>query len=379
MIHRILLLCILLVTPAAAQWTLDGALDDWPDDALYVEDRRGDPHKPGHGDLPGRDLVALYAQVDAMALRVGIGFSSIENGDTERGLLLLIDADRDASTGYQRKGLGCELVWDIGLREGTVYLDDFSGPLQGGPELREFLGILVAPTVTADAVELWLPRGDHELFADRAFHLAIHDERSDDRAPENGSFTLVWPDEDAPLDAIPLTRHPDADLRVAAYNVEHDGLFETDDVARQAALRRVLGAIDADVWIFCEVWDHDALQTRDRLGELLQRDLSDWAAVRRDEGNVILSRHPVKDSWEVIDHVESTNPRDRHRLTAALVATPTRDALIVANHWRCCDADAKRQFEAEGMVRFLRDAFAPGGRLDLPAGTPVVLGGDFIW
>lgn len=231
--------------------------------------------------------------------------------------------------------------------------------------------------MTAASVEVWLPRGDHELFADRGFHLVVQDERSDDRVPDDGSLTLIWPEEAAPVETIPLARHPEATLRLASYNVERDGLFETGDAARQDALRRVLGAIDADVWILNEVWDHDAGATRARVGALLDRDLGDWSAVRHDGGNVLLSRYPVVDSWKVIDDVEDEDGRARHRLTAARLATPGRDALVIANHWRCCDADAKRQIEADGVMRFLRDAFTPGGRIDVPDGTPVILAGDF--
>lgn len=375
--RTVALALMLLATVAAAEWRHDGALDDWPADALRVDDPAGDPHKPGHGELPGRDLTELVASVDAHALRVGVGFSSVESGDEEAGLLLLIDADRNPSTGHSREGLGCELIWDIGLREGEVFLEDFSGPVKGAKELREFLGILVAPTVTAPAVEVWLPRGDHELFRDRAFHLVVHDERSDDRAPDDGSFTLVWPEAADPVAPIPLERHHDAAFRFVAWNVEHDGLFATDDAVRQAALRRVLGALDTDMWVLNEVWDHDGEQVRARLGELLGRDLSSWSAVRRDGGNVLLSRFEVVESWEVIDDVEGDDPRDRHRVTAARLATPGRDALVIASHWRCCDADAERQIEADGTMRFLRDAFTPGGRLDLPADTPVIVAGDF--
>lgn len=372
------LLVFVTASPATAQWLLDGDLSDWPEDALTVADRVGDSAKPCQPmGNDGRDLTSLRVRVDRDNLYVGIGFSGEERGDEEAGLLLLIDADRDGSTGVRRAGLGCELVWDIGLRTGEVHLDGFSGPIEGAEELREFLGILVAPTVTHDAVEVVLPRGDHELFEDRAFYLVVHDERSDDRAPDDGSFTLVWPTDATPVESIPLERHPDAAVRLGVYNIEHGGLFVHEDAARQESLQRMLRTMDADMWMICESWDHDAAQVRARLGEVLGRDLSTWSGVRHDGGNVLLSRFPVRDSWEVIDDVDSDEPRNRHRLTAALVATPERDALFVVNHWRCCDNDAARQVEADGLVRFLRDAFTSGGRLDLPADTPVVMAGDF--
>lgn len=374
----IVVLLLILAVPASSQWLLDGDLDDWGDEGLFVADPTGDPRKAVTAmNNDGRDLTALHAALVDDALRVGIGFSFEERGDDEAGLLLLVDADRDPSTGKSRGGLGCELIWDVGVREGEVFLPDFSGPIRGAKELREFLGVLVAPTVTGPAVEVMIPRGDHELFGDRGIHLVVLDERSDDRVPDDGSLTLLWPTDASPPASLPTDRHAATQVRLASYNVEHDGLFELDDVERQAALKRLLTTIDADVWIFCEVWDHDGEQTRARVGELLARDLSAWSAVRHDGGNVLLSRFPVKESWAVIDDVRGDDGAASHRLTAALLETPGRDALVVANHWRCCDADAARRFEAERMADFLRDARTPGGRLDLAAGTPVILAGDF--
>jgi endonuclease/exonuclease/phosphatase family metal-dependent hydrolase len=370
----------LLAGPAAAEttaWRLDGRLDDWPDRALHVPDPTGDPRRPAAGDQPGRDITALYARVEASALHVGLRFSTVEDGDEEPGLLLLIDADRDVDTGRRIGRLGAELVWDVGDRTGQIHVEGYEPPLDDDTTLRDFLGVLVAPTVTASTLELTLPRGldRHDLFTGRAIHLAVVDERSGDRAPDDGSFTLVWPEEDEPVATIPLERAPQADLRLASYNVEHDGLFETDDDDRQAALRRLLSTIDPDVWVFNEVWDHDGEQVRARLGRLLDRDLSDWSAVRRDDGNVLLSRYPVRGSWTVIDDVDTEE--DGHRITAALLDAPDREVLVIANHWRCCDADSMRQIEADGVIRFLRDARTAGGRIDLDEGTPIVLAGDF--
>ena len=78
-----------------------------------------------------------------------------------------------------------------------------------------------------------------------------------------------------------------------------------------------------------------------------------WYAVMRDDGNVIVSRYPILDSWEV-------NPG--YRITAALLdlgASHDEDLLVIACHWRCCTADADRQEEADSIIEFLHDAHVP--------------------
>ena len=384
MLARLFLLGLLVTSiPALADdtvWLLDGSFADWPADATTVNDPVGDDPR-GQGERDGRDIVRMLATLEATRLNLAFEFDAVEDADAEAGLLLLIDGDRDPGTGRRLQGLGCELVYDIGNRVGEIHVDGVTRTFGEDDRLHELLGVLVAPTVTSKTLEVVLPRtmaDGSTLFRDpRGIHLVVYDERSDDRVPDDGSLTLLWKPEDRPVTPIPLERAPGADVRVANYNIEHDGLFETDDAARQDALRRILGVIDADVWIFNEVWDHDAEQVRARLGELLGRDLSDWGAVRHDSGNVLLSRFPVRQSWEVIDDVESDDPRDRHRVTAALLGTPRRDALFVANHWRCCANDAMRQVEADATVRFLRDALTRGGRIEVMQDTPFVLTGDF--
>ena len=376
----LLALITLIAGPPVAEatgWRLDGRLDDWPADALHVSDPTGDPRHAAAGGRPGRDITALLARVDASFLHVGLRFSTVENGDEEPGLLLVIDADRDVDTGRRVGRLGAEVVWDIGDRTGELHVDGYEPPLGDDTTLRDFLGVLVAPTVTASTLEVTIPRGldRHDLFAGRAIHLAIVDERSRDRTPDDGSFTLVWPEDREPITPIPLERAARTDLRLVSWNIQDDGLFETGDVARQAALRRVLTTIDPDVWVFAEVWDHDGEQVRVRLGALLDRDLSGWHPAREDGGNVILSRYPVLRAWSVIGDVDETE--EDHRITAALLDTPERDVLVMANHWRCCDADSMRQIEADGVIRFLRDARTPGGRIELDDLTPFVLAGDF--
>lgn len=152
--------------------------------------------------------------------------------------------------------------------------------------------------------------------------------------------------------------------------MENDGLF--DGGSREAAQNRIADAVDPDVWVICEAWNSSASAVANQMETLLPSGPGEaWHAVKRDAGNVIVSRFPILDSWEI-------NPGDR--LSAALVdpgPSYVTDLLVVANHWSCCTADANRQRQADALIAFLDDARTPGGVLDLPVNTPLVVCGDF--
>jgi len=120
-----------------------------------------------------------------------------------------------------------------------------------------------------------------------------------------------------------------------------------------------------------EVWNSSANDVRDMIEQHLPSGSSEqWYALTEDGNNVIVSRYPFIDSWEV-------NPG--YRITAALLdlgAASDKDLLVIACHWRCCTADSDRQEEADSVIEFLHDARNPGGLLTLAEDTPFVLAGD---
>ena len=94
--------------------------------------------------------------------------------------------------------------------------------------------------------------------------------------------------------------------------MQDDGLF--DGGASEAAQERILQAIDPDMMIFCEVWNHSPAQVATKIEQHLPSGPGEqWYAVGIDGGNVICSRFPILQTWEV-------NPGFRD--TAALVDLP---------------------------------------------------------
>lgn len=380
----ILSMCAASIACAAPPLVLDGHLDDLRAVATArATDPVGDVEAAGHKPFVenGRDLVELVGYAELSRMWLGVEFAGVENADDEEGLLLLLDTDADATTGEARDGLGCELVWDLGGRK--LITQPKTMQLENSRTLRPLaaLGIVVAPTITDRRLEIMIPYrmpDGRTLFDGPRVRVALVDTVSGDRIPESGYLELGWTREDLPVTVIPLERERPTDLRIASFNVEHDGLLKVEDLRRQDAIARLLRAVNADVWIVCEVWDPTtALEVRDRIAALLGENAEQWNAVKEDSGNVILTRLPIVQSGEVITDIESDDPRERHRVSYALIHAARGQVVVMANHWRCCNADDKRQQEADGVVRFFGDLRSRGGLIDVPDRTPVFLAGDF--
>ncbi len=344
---------------------LDGAFDDWSGNPAEVSDPLGDAGGSGIDFARvalANDEVRLYLRFD----------TTIEvQPDEGHDIRFALDTDDDAATGFPVGGIGAELVWSLGLRSGTFYLGGGSSAAS-----HPQLGLGIAPTVSGTEFEVAVLRsatsgGGQPLFTGSPIRVLVYDNSgSGDQA--GSSLLYEFDATPQPVPSISLARNAASNVRVAGYNIENDGLFDTNP-ARRAALERILQAVDADVWILTEVWDHDSTDVRLRFEEIFPSSPgSAWKAYKPHSGTVVVSRLPVLDAAAFV--VPS-----RYHVALLVDARPLLDSdlLVVGNHWSCCTADANRQDQADGLIQNLKSAREAGGELELAPGTPIVAGGDF--
>ncbi len=342
---------------------LDGDFDDWTPAAQVASDPAGD------AGASVVDFTSLFIANDENLVFLRFNTTAEVQPDENQSITLYLDTDMNAATGLAFNGVGADLVWNLGARNGTFYTPAATSVGQAA------VGLLIHPTVSATEFELGFPRNavpaaGKALFPGASFRLILRGTATGgDLFPNSGSITYTFALGTQTPPSLALSRQDPTHVRVASYNVQNDGLF---DSAGQAALGRLFNAIDADVWVICEVWNHTAADVAAKLEQLHPPGSGrSWATVKQDDGNVIASRFPILQSWAIFP---------QHRLSAALIdlyPAQERDLLVVANHWRCCTADAERQDEADALVAFLRDARTPGGVITLPQDTPMVACGDF--
>ena len=186
-----------------------------------------------------------------------------------------------------------------------------------------------------------------------------------------------------------LDRDAGTELRIVTYNVEWNTIFEDVDARRAAKFARIVTALNPDVLVLQEIGMRP--QDRGKAGSR-KRTAADvlmvcntvatlpkgrnWQAFQGGD-NVVVSRYPLKMT------ADETQPPGECELALALVDLPDQrfavDLYVVGVHFKCCggtDNDPQRQQQSDAIVSWLRDARTPGGNIDLPARTPIVVLGD---
>jgi endonuclease/exonuclease/phosphatase family metal-dependent hydrolase len=339
----------------------DGRLGDWPASWTIYQDPQGDA---GPSKI---DFTTLAAAHDDRYLYLRIDIGHERNLQSGNDILLYLDTDGDAATGASVLGLGAELMWNFGDREGTYYGDAGTVPVD-----HEAIEFRSAPTVTASEFEVVIgldvrPDGGPLLFSGDTVRVALRDGfgGAGDSLPEEGE-SAVYSFTSAPVETaatIPLERSGQGELRLVTWNMLDGGLMKPQ---RQPAFRRLLKALDPDVVAFQEAWS----VAPDDVVALFDAWLPQgghWV-VRKSGSTLTASRHAIPTQWP-------GHPLDN--VMATLITPPDREPFVLLNaHFSCCSAEEDRQAQADGVVAFLADARSPGGKLELPEGTAVVLAGD---
>lgn len=341
---------------------LDGFFDDWAE----VTPQHNDP--AGDGGTVDFRAVAVANDQDYLYIRFEV--TGNVQPDEQQSMELYLDTDLNASTGTAFGGIGAELVWKFGSRIGT-----FRPAGTNYTVYHDNIGLMMGPTVSNSQFELALrrnaiPAGGATLMPGAAVRFILRDATSGDLAPNSGSISYTFTAGSDVPPTLPLGRDDPAHIRVMSWNILQDGIFTS---SKQPAQNRILDAVNPDIVLFCEVFSHSAAQTQAQLETFLPSGPGQqWYSAKVDAANVILSRYPIQQTWLV---GSSTSYRE----TAALIdlgpSRPT-DLLFIGCHLRCCTDDASRQDEADRIVAFIRDARTPGGVINLPEGTPIVVAGD---
>jgi endonuclease/exonuclease/phosphatase family metal-dependent hydrolase len=179
-------------------------------------------------------------------------------------------------------------------------------------------------------------------------------------------------------------------LRVMNFNPYWDSIFPDDDPqndrwrqhGKSAEFVRIVQAVQPDILCLQEINPaRDPQQVADILAAVLPRGQGESWHAHSGEDNVIAARFDLllRDSERVIP---GTSTGFGHAV--ALVDLPdaeyAQDLYLVCAHFKSQGGQANieaRQAHADAIVHWMRDLETPGGTVDLPAGTPIVVLGDF--
>src|SRR5262245_32382534 len=178
---------------------IDGFFPDWTGPVEHV-DPSGDG-VPGGIDLRALDLAndqkSLFVRIE---LGVEIGLQATND------LVLYLDTDQNAATGTPIGGIGAELRWQFGVRQGTFFRP-------GGSPWTVFqhdIRLRGLPSVTSSTFEIALgrdvrPDGTNLLFPGNGVRVLLrHEVAGGDQAPNVGSILTYAFDATAVSPPVPL-------------------------------------------------------------------------------------------------------------------------------------------------------------------------------
>jgi endonuclease/exonuclease/phosphatase family metal-dependent hydrolase len=347
----------LLLLGCAKPITVDGFFSDWEGVSPTAE-RAPEAQGVLQSLQMAEDTARFY-------LRFTLNQSvNLQSSDIE----LCIDGDDDPTTGQAIAGVGVDLIFHLGRRQGLFRGQDVS---------HQHLELVSLPTHADSSFELSIPwdvrpAGEQKLFKGKSIQVFLRRKAGDkvERLPAQGAapyFRLYGRRNPPP----PLPLEPDDTnaVRLMSYNIERDGPTYASSKPR---FRRIIQALEPDIICFNEFFETSAREVRSLIAGWLppETDSARWYATKEDAGNVTLSRWPIRQSWRLSYH---------YRATANLIELPPAVGgcvLVINCHFRCCGADDHRQREADIVAAFIRDAQTPGGEIDLPEGTPIFIAGD---
>lgn len=342
---------------------MDGAFDEWTSTLLPLA---VDPAGDGRAAF---DVERVWACNRGALLFVAFELTdelNLQSGPrTEGQLMLTIGLPDGGEVGVDFRG---RAVWHRA-----------SGAAAGdAAKLRwSDVGMLQMPTYASDMFEL---RFDLSGFGVGVGSVVKLDFAGSDTLAEPIPFRLGEGHveaSDRPTGASDLVRAAGADVRVASYNTEHNGLRDEKDPDRRAAIRRMIDLVDADVYCLQEEWTGSADEMRRIFDEIDPTDDgSSWSVVF-DDGAAVATRHPMVALPDI--------PGVR---AAGMVVVPDgvdeRAIVVYSVHLKCCghigSAEDERRIEEADAISEQVLALRQGGlgaALLAYRDAPVLIAGDF--
>ena len=187
-------------------------------------------------------------------------------------LSIFIDGDNNNTTGYQINGIGAELRFNFGTRDGTRYYNGTTPVSHSDIQFRS------SPTVTDTVYEIAIGRqyippsngtGTIKLFL-------IDFASNGDWMPNSGETFNYTFDETPTQPLIPteINRVDTSFLRIMDWNVLNDGLL---DPSRIQSFTRLLQVINPDIMCFNECFSSSAVQVKSAISQMLPG--TNWNAV----------------------------------------------------------------------------------------------------
>jgi endonuclease/exonuclease/phosphatase family metal-dependent hydrolase len=341
--------------------TIDGQFQDWENVPVAYSDMEGDGMSADFADIKiTYDMEFLFI------------YFSFHNGEylmqDWNTFHLYIDADNNSATGLEFNGIGAELDWTFGQRQGFFY---FNGGITD--IWQNDITLRIGPTITSSEFEIAMGRNSDimtlngtQVLVEGKIIITESPPNSDVVPNESGGISFTIGEDAVPLpEPIPLARRHEDDIRVLSYNTLWDGILEAD---RQPKFKRIIQALDPDVIALQEHTDWD------QIDDIIQSwfPQESWHASWTYGDLIVLSRFPILNDANLISS---------GRTMCALLDTENelgKKLLIINSHLSCCANNDSRQEQVDEFASVWRNWITNSdGPFNLEFETPFLHVGDF--
>ncbi|MCK4311543.1 MAG: T9SS type A sorting domain-containing protein [Candidatus Cloacimonetes bacterium] len=346
----------------SARIWLEGKFTDWDSLSTLYSDTIGDQI---YGVL---DFGELKIANDERFLFLYIEIGEELNIQNDNQISLFLDTDNNENTGIQINGIGADVKWDFGDRQGLFFISSNSYTIY-----HEHIGIVTAPTVSSNIFEIAIDRTStpfgYNLFPESSFKIVFHDAGPGQDMLPNSEETISYDFDETPLPPITkisLQRAPDTDFRVLTYNVLNNSIFEP---SLYDTYDRILSAINPDIIGFQEIYYYTAQEVQALVESMLPSGPEEqwYCSLIYNDDVYAVSRFPILESYEI------------NRSGAFLIDLSSQDncqLLFIVAHLSSGNQNIERQLEIDELMAFIREAKEPGGVLELVENTPILISGD---
>ena len=343
----------------AARIWMNGFFSDWDAIPPLYSDPSGDQQS---GDI---DFGVLKAANDDRFIFFYIEMGEELNLQDDNEITLYLDTDNNASTGIPINGIGAEVKWVFGERQG-IYTSRYT-------IYHQYIGLVTAPTVTSNRFEIAIDRTlslfGQQLFPQNSFRIVFHDNGpGNDYLPDVGDIVSYSFDNSTlpPIISTSLKKAASSDFRVVTYNVLTNNIF---DPSLYDTFDRILSAIEPDIIAFEEIYNHTAADVQQLVESMLPSGTGEQWYCQGIYGDDIyaVSRFTITESYAL------------NKSGAFMIDLNTcvdSDLLFIVGHLSSGNHNEARQLEIDEMMAFIRDAKEPGGILTLEENTPILITGD---
>jgi endonuclease/exonuclease/phosphatase family metal-dependent hydrolase len=345
---------IFLSSQAFPQIVIDGQFSDWDSVTNVIVD--------ANDATP--NIRAIKYTYDDLFIYINIELSEEIDIQDSEDISVLIDADLNAGTGFPTEGIGAELTYYFGQKNGFINISSNFQNID-----HEDIGMVVLPTVTSKQFELMFKRdlkssiGNIRL-EEQAGLVVINRKNGGDRVPDNSYINMIFKEnKDVVLPPYSLNKRDLSHVRILTYNVLDDGLFDVD---RQHHFREIIAGINPDIIAFQEIYNHSSNQVATLVESAIADYSGIWYHAEVLPDIALVSKFPIEGSAKI----------DGNGLFR--LSINGKEVLLYNVHLPCCDRDADRQIEIDRILSTIRDKSQHSQvSFNYASDSPILICGDF--